>query len=97
MKKVEGQAAADRIRETLISIANDYCDGKLKSGDDVHPFFRLSSKAAIDGKGLETQDTANLLTARLNAQGYTLLFDEALARETFNDALARLGGMLRSQ
>lgn len=96
MRRVSDEVAIQQIRETLISIGNDSKNGKLKAGDDVHPFYRVG-RNSLDGGGLESQDEASLLHARLAAQGYILFFDEELVRQVLDQAMARLGGLLRNQ
>jgi hypothetical protein len=94
VKKVSDEIVAQQIRETLISIRDDRNKGKLKVGEDVHPFHRV--EAPVGGnQNLPDQDLANLLTARLKAQGYVLFFDAELARQVLDQAMARLGGLLR--
>lgn len=94
MKKVSDEIVAQQIRETLISIRDDKHAGKLKVGEDVHPFHRVSQAPRPDTM-LPDQDLANLLTARLKAQGYVVFFDAELARQVLDQAMARLGGLLR--
>ena len=98
MKKVAPADARDRVRQTLLSIRADILNGKIKK-DSGHEFHE--AKAVGDRyKGLAAlteEDVANLLEARLRAQGYTLLFDEDLARETLDAAMTRLEGLFRRQ
>lgn len=96
MRRVSDEIATTQIRETLVSIANDAKAGKLKAGENVHPFYRVG-RNSLDGGGLESQDEASLLQARLAAQGYVLFFDEELARQVLDQAMSRLGGLLRNQ
>ena len=96
MRRVSDEIAIQQIRETLISIADDKAKGKLKVGEDVHPFHRVSVDVHASEQ-LPTDDVASLLQARLAAQGYVLFFDEELARQVLDQAMARLGGLLRNQ
>ena len=100
MKRVGSAVAAKQIKETLISIHQDGAKGKLKTGDDVHPFHRVTNPDYRKDDTLGTlgvQDIASLLQARLEAQGYVLLFDAELARQTLDKAMSRLEGFLRSR
>ncbi|QRE00942.1 hypothetical protein [Nocardia phage NC1] len=94
MKKVSDEVVATQIRETLISIHADRVNGKLKVGEQAHPFHRVEQIPQA-GMALSDQDIANLLTARLKAQGYVVFFDAELARQVLDQAMARLGGLLR--
>lgn len=96
MKKVDDKLAVDRLTETLKSIRSDEVQKRLKVGDDAHPFFRVKI-APDDGTTIADDDLASLLVARLKAQGYTLLFDAELARQTLDAALSRLDGLLPKQ
>jgi hypothetical protein len=98
VRKVSKDAAQERIRETLLSIRTDILNGKIKkdSGHEFHEAADVGDR--YKGIGALTEaDLANLVEARLRAQGYILLFDEALARETLDAAMARLEGLFRRQ
>lgn len=95
MKKVSDEVVATQIRETLISIHNDQRNGKLKVGEDIHPFYRVRQMPHPNGELASDQDLANLLVARLKAQGYVIFFDAELARQVLDQAMSRLGGLLR--
>lgn len=104
LRRVEDEVATDRILNTLLSINNDACEGKMKASPVTNPFFRVRSEleerkpdqdymtAGLDE--LSCGSIADLLLARLKAQGYVLYFDQKVAQATMDKARARLSGMV---
>ncbi len=94
MKSVKPDEFKNRVVETLKSIANDADAGKLGVGEDFHPFFRVS-EPVHELLGMETDDLASLLVARLTAQGFILFFSEEQARRVMAEGLINLEDQIR--
>jgi len=90
---VDKARAKQRVVETLLSISHAAEAGKLSSNKGTHPINKVSMPSVEGNTELETTDIASLLIERLEMQGFTLHFDQELAKRTLDEAVSRIQGL----
>ena len=88
MKRLGPAEVADRLIQTVESIANDYEAGKLSAGSNVHPVKRLDDDWEPE-KGISNANMMRLVSERLEIQGVIVMFDPEIVRQNIISAVDR--------
>ncbi|AXH49789.1 hypothetical protein KNU02_gp63 [Gordonia phage Pleakley] len=89
MKRLDPAEVADRLSTTIASIANDYEEGKLSVGKNVHPVKRLDDDWDPE-QGISNENMMRLLAERLEMQGILVYFSPEVVRENIISAVDRV-------
>lgn len=89
MKRLDPAEVAERLTQTIESIANDYEAGKLSAGRNTHPVKRLDDDWDPE-QGISNANMMRLVAERLEIQGILVLFDPEIVRQNIISAVDRL-------
>ena len=89
MKRLDPAEVAERLIQTVNSVANDYEAGKLSTGKNVHPVKRLDDDWDPE-QGISNENMMRLVAERLEIQGLLVLFDAEIVRQNIMTAVDRI-------